>query len=65
MATVDEFISELRTSATKSTYRAGIYAFFDWKHGRQRVELLTEYQTLLDKFKAELLKMQMKKDGSL
>jgi len=55
MTTIDEFIFVLRTSVTKITYRAGIYAFFDWMYGRQRAELLPEYQTLLDKFKAELL----------
>jgi integrase len=38
MVTIQDFISELRTGATKSTYRAGIYAFLDWKYGRQRAE---------------------------
>ena len=30
MTSIDEFIFVLRTSVTKITYRAGIYAFFDW-----------------------------------
>jgi len=30
MTTIDEFIFVLRTRVTKITYRAGIYAFFDW-----------------------------------
>jgi integrase len=38
MVTIRDFISELRTPATKSTYRAGILAFLDWKYGRQRAE---------------------------
>lgn len=38
MASIDEFISELRTRNTQLTYRAGIYAFFDWKYGRVRKE---------------------------
>lgn len=38
MVTIQDFISELRTVATKSTYRAGILAFLDWKYGRQRAE---------------------------
>jgi len=38
MVTIKDFISELRTAATKSTYRAGILAFLDWKYGRQRAE---------------------------
>lgn len=38
MASIDEFISELRTRNTQLTYRAGIYAFLDWKYGRVRNE---------------------------
>ena len=36
MVSIEDFISELRTTSTKSTYRAGIYAFLDWKYGRVR-----------------------------
>jgi len=38
MTSIREFIEELRTKSTKTTYRAGVYAFLDWKHGRQRAE---------------------------
>ncbi len=38
MTSIREFIEELRTKSTKTTYRAGVYAFLDWKYGRQRAE---------------------------
>ncbi|OPY38770.1 MAG: site-specific tyrosine recombinase XerD [Methanoregula sp. PtaU1.Bin051] len=38
MATIQAFLDELRTPATKSTYRAGIYSFLDWKYGRVRAD---------------------------
>jgi hypothetical protein len=38
MVNIKDFISELRTKSTKSTYRAGIYAFLDWKYSRLRGE---------------------------
>lgn len=38
MLRIQDFIEELRTKATQSTYRGGIYSFFDWKYGRQRAE---------------------------
>ncbi|OPX71319.1 MAG: site-specific tyrosine recombinase XerC [Methanoregulaceae archaeon PtaB.Bin009] len=38
MVSIQEFIEELRTKSTKTTYRAGVYAFLDWKYGRQRAE---------------------------
>ena len=38
MLTIRDFIAELRTKSTKTTYRAGILSFLDWKYGRQRSE---------------------------
>jgi len=38
MLRIQDFIEELRTKSTQSTYRGGIYSFFDWKYGRQRAE---------------------------
>lgn len=36
MVNIRDFTAELRTKNTRITYRAGIYAFLDWKYGRQR-----------------------------
>jgi integrase len=37
MMSIQDFIAELRTKSTKATYQAGIYAFLDWKYGKQRI----------------------------
>ena len=36
MVSIQDFLAELRTKNTKSTYQSGIYAFLDWKYGKQR-----------------------------
>jgi integrase len=56
MTSIENFISELRTKNTKTTYKSSLFTFFDWKFGVQRSgrtatkEELQNYETLADRY---------------
>lgn len=59
MVNIKDFIAELRTKNTRITYRAGVYAFLDWKYGRQRAARKAtpkeerKYETLAARYLSE------------
>ncbi len=58
MYTIEEFINELRTQNTRTSYRSHIYSFFDWKYGKQRINRVTpevaqKYESLAQEYLTE------------